>query len=83
MSHVPGQMYKCATERDDDRYVIIPATGSIRRNNRITSFQIISAKLKCSVKCGANSIVISCMNVLDKKFMKTCIFLGNLKENIV
>ena len=47
-----------ATGRDDDRYVFIPATGRdddryVTRNNR-TSFQIISAKLKCSVKRDAN-----------------------------
>ena len=35
--------------------------GSISRNNR-TSFQIMSAKLKCSVKCDANSIVdVTCL----------------------
>ena len=46
-----------ATGRDDDRYVtFLPlhetTIGSIPRNNRATSFQIISAKL---VKCGANN----------------------------
>ena len=30
---------------------------SIPRNNR-TSFQIISAKLKCSVKCDANTLIV-------------------------
>ena len=42
-----------ATGRDDDH--------SIPRNNLTTSFQILSAKLKCSVKCDANTYTL--MNV--------------------
>ena len=53
-----------ATGRDDDRYVTFlqlyeTPIGSIPRNNRATSFQIISAKLKCSVKCDVNNSVFS------------------------
>ena len=57
-----------------DRYVFIPPTGrdndrSIQRNNRTTSFQIISAKLKCSVKCDANSILLD--TFIDKIMYQT------------
>ena len=47
-----------ATGRDDDRYVtfLVTTIGSIPRNDRTASFQIISMKLKCSVKCDANNI---------------------------
>ena len=49
-----------ATVRYDGRYVTFlqldeTTIGSISRNDRTTSFQIISAKLRCSVKCDANS----------------------------
>ena len=58
------------TERDDDRcswnctrrrflQLDETAIGAVPRNNRTISFQIISAKCKCSVKCDANRVIAS------------------------
>ena len=73
-----------ATGRDDDRYATFlklpeTTTGSIPSNDR-TSFQIISMKLKCSVKCDANNLfadrflqrncVITCVRVCSSWFWK-------------
>ena len=62
------------TGRDDDRYVTFLQLNettivSIPRNDRTTSFQIISAKLKCSVKCDANEVV-SVFHITDLRCVR-------------
>ena len=68
------------TERDDGRYVNVPATGRdddryvtilhlhettiVLSQEMTASFQIISAKLKCSVKCDANKTLFEFHTVL-------------------
>ena len=68
------------TERGDDRYVTflqLPNTtiGSIPRNSRRTSFQIISSKLKYSVNCNANSNFEKFRNFLENNLASKLLFI--------
>ena len=75
-----------ATGRDGDRYVAHlqlheTTIASILRNDR-TSFQIISAKLKCSVKCYANNLIYSFMCLHHERLQEIFLQTGKTRKMV-